>query len=62
MSWLNVITDSMDMFEQTLGDNEGQGILACCSPWGGKELDMTKRLNNNRVELLSWLLTGLKRR
>ena len=63
MSWLNVITDSMDMFEQTLGDNEGQRILACCSPWGGKELDMTKRLNNdNRVELLSWLLTGLKRR
>ena len=62
MSWLNVITDSMDVFEQTLGDNEGQGILACCSPWGGKELDMTKRLNNNRVELLSWLLTGLKRR
>ena len=21
-------------FEQTLGDNEGQGSLACCSPWG----------------------------
>ena len=62
MSWLNVLTDSMDMFQQTLRDNEGQGILACCSPWGGKELDMTKRLNNNRVELLSWLLTGLKRR
>ena len=20
-------------FEQTLGDGEGQGILACCSPW-----------------------------
>ena len=26
-------------FEQTLGDNEGQGNLACCSPWGHKELD-----------------------
>ena len=25
----------------------GQGGLACCSPWGGKELDMTERLNNN---------------
>ena len=24
-------------FEQTLGDSEGQGSLACCSPWGGKE-------------------------
>ena len=21
-------------FEQTPGDSEGQGILACCSPWG----------------------------
>ena len=21
-------------FEQTLGDSEGQGIMACCSPWG----------------------------
>ena len=34
-------------FEQTLGDNEGQGSLACCSPWGRKELDTTERLNNN---------------
>ena len=33
-------------FEQALGDGEGQGSLACCSPWG-KELDMTERLNNN---------------
>ena len=24
-------------FEQTLGDSEGQGSLACCSPWGHKE-------------------------
>ena len=28
-------------FEQTLGDSEWQGSLACCSPWGRKELDMT---------------------
>ena len=33
-------------FEQTLGDDEGQGSLACCSPWGCKESDMTERLNN----------------
>ena len=26
---------------QTLGDGEGQGGLACCSPWGHKESDMT---------------------
>ena len=25
-------------FEQTLGDSEGQGGLACYSPWGHKEL------------------------
>ena len=28
-------------FEQTPGDSEGQCILACCSPWGLKELVMT---------------------
>ena len=28
-------------FEQTLGDSDGQGSLACCSPWDLKELDMT---------------------
>ena len=27
-------------FEQTLGDGEGQGGLACCSPWGLKKSDM----------------------
>ena len=26
-------------FQQTLRDNEGQGSLACCSPWGRKESD-----------------------
>ena len=26
-------------FVQTLGDGEGQGNLACCSPWGHKESD-----------------------
>ena len=29
-------------FEQPLGDSEGQGSLACCSPRGYKELDMTQ--------------------
>ena len=27
-------------FKQTLGDGEGQGSLACCSPWDHKELEM----------------------
>ena len=34
-------------FEQTLGDSEGQGSLACCSPWGHKEKDTTERLKNS---------------
>ena len=34
-------------FEQAPGDGEGQGILACCSPWGHKESDTTEQLNNN---------------
>ena len=28
--------------EQTPGDGKEQGILACCSPWGHKELDTTE--------------------
>ena len=28
-------------FEQTPGNIERQGNLACCSPWGPKDLDMT---------------------
>ena len=28
-------------FEQILGDSEGQGSLACCSPWDHKQSDMT---------------------
>ena len=33
-------------FEQAPGDGEGQGSLACCSPWGLKQSDMTEQLNN----------------
>ena len=32
-------------FEQALGVGDGQGGLACCSPWGRKELDTTELLN-----------------
>ena len=32
-------------FECTLGVADGQGSLACCSPCGRKELDMTEQLN-----------------
>ena len=36
-------------FQQALGVGDGQGSLACCSPWGCKESDMTVQLNNNNV-------------
>ena len=32
-------------FEQVLGVGDGQGSLACCSPWGHKESDTTEQLN-----------------
>ena len=35
---------------QNPGDEEEQGSLACCSPWGRKELNMTWQLNNNTSE------------
>ena len=31
--------------EWTPGDGDGQGVLACCDSWGGKESDTTERLN-----------------
>ena len=45
--WLDGITDSMDMSLSKLWVlvMDGQGSLACCNPWGHKELDMTERLN-----------------
>ena len=50
MRWLDSITDSMGHeFKQAPGDDEGQGSLACCSPWGHKKLDTIERLNNNLV-------------
>ena len=38
-------------FEQALGVGDGQGSLACCSPWGRKESDMTERLNWTELNL-----------
>ena len=29
-------------FEQTPGVGDGQGSLACCTPWGHNELDVTE--------------------
>ena len=46
MRCLDGITDSMHMnSEQTPGVGIRPGSLACCSPWGQKELDTTEQLN-----------------
>ena len=48
--WLNGLE-----FEQAPGNAEGQGSLACRSPWGRKESDTTKQLNNN---IFIWFITS----
>ena len=53
MRWLDGISDAMDMNLGKLWemDREGQEGLACCSPWGHRELDMTGQLNNNNKSM-----------
>ena len=49
MGWLDDIINSMHMtVRKTLGDSEGEESLACCNPWGCKELGTTEQLNNNK--------------
>jgi len=46
MRWFNGMTDSMGHeSEQAPGVGDEQDRLACCSPWGRKESDMTEQLN-----------------
>ena len=40
-------------FEQTPGDGERQGSLACCSPQGCNESVMTERLNSDNTSLIT---------
>ena len=54
MKWLDGITNLMDMsLRQTPGVGDGQGNLACCSPWGCKESDTTERLNWTNLYILN---------
>ena len=47
-------------FVQAPGVGDGQGILACCSPWGCKELDMTAtELNCTELFILEILCRSL---
>ena len=43
--------------EQTLGDGEGQGSLACYSPWGCEQWDRIWQLNNNQRNQ-PWIFIG----
>ena len=47
MRWLDGITDLMDMSLSKLQESvmDRDYSLACCGPWGCKELDTTKQLN-----------------
>ena len=40
-------------FEQAPGVDDGQGGLACCSPWGNKESDTTEQLNWTEHNLIT---------
>ena len=57
--WLDGITDSMDLSLTGVGD--GQGSLACCSPWGHKESDMTEQLNLTELNHNNYILIYINR-
>ena len=51
MRRLDSTTDSKDinLSKRQESVSEGQGSLACCNPWGQKELDLTWQLNSNKA-------------
>ena len=51
MRWLDGITGlNGHEFEQDLGVGDGQGGLACSSPWGHKESDTTEQQNGTELK------------
>ena len=58
LRWLDDVTDSMGV---NLGDLQKMAIggLACCGPWGRRELDIVWQLsnNNNCFTILCWFLS-----
>ena len=45
MRWLDGVTDSMDRSLSEFQETVRTENLACCSPWGHKELNTTEQLN-----------------
>ena len=45
-------------FEQTPGDSEGQGSLACYRPWSHKESDTTEQLGEMSIKICSFIFFG----
>ena len=48
-----------DEFEQAPGDGEGQGSVACKSPWGHKESDTTEQLNKKSKNYMIYTQYGV---
>ena len=46
-------------FEQAPGVGNGQESLACCSPWGCKESDMTELLNCTELNKIVIYYSGI---
>ena len=46
-------------FEQAPAVGDGQGSLACCSPWGCKEFDVTEWVNWTDIKMSSWWKNAL---
>ena len=44
-------------FEYAPAVGDGEGSLACCSPWGREESDMTERLHCTALKI--WSKTSL---